>query len=364
MISSLKAFYYRYQKFLPALYFVIGFTWDSLTLQRIDHFYTRFVLTSYIVWLMVALYIFNLAKDGRWKNTVLEKAEPFMLFAVQFFFGSSLSAYIIFFFRSVSFTRTMIFLILLAFLYIANELFKHRMTNKYLQFGAFFFVSFTYFEFNIPVFTGTMNVSTFIVSGIISLALTLFFVSVVYWRSPSTRREVTLWKLVLLIVSIYSAINVCYFLNLIPPVPMALKKGLIAYHVEKDQNSYRVTYDPDKTVKFWRNYNHQIDYASSDTIFAYTSIFAPTDLKKSVAHRWMWYNPDTKDWETSDVISYKVTGGRGKGYRGFTFKTNLHPGQWKVEVITKDGLILGTMNFKITKDSSSAHDHLIHKKFG
>jgi hypothetical protein len=364
MISSLKAFYYRYKKLLPALYFVIGFTWDSLTLQRIDHFYTRFVLTSYIVWLMVALYIFNLAKDGRWKNTILEKAEPFMLFAVQFFFGSSLSAYIIFFFRSVSFTRTMIFLVLLGFLYIANELFKHRMTNKYLQFGAFFFVSFTYFEFNIPVFTGVMDVFIFIVSGIIALGLTLCFAAIIYWKSPSARREITLWKLILLIACIYSAINVCYFLNLIPPVPLALKQGIIAHRVKKTNGAYLVTYDPDKTYKFWRTYNHQIEYAPGDTIYAYTSIFAPTDLKKAVAHRWMWYNPNSKDWETSDVIGYKVTGGRGAGYRGFTFKTNLHPGWWKIDVITRDGLILGTMKFRLIKDSSLVHNnHLVQKVF-
>jgi hypothetical protein len=363
MLSKLKALYYRYEKWLPALYFVIGFTWDSLTLQRIDHFYTTFVLTSYIIWLMVALYIFNLAKDGRWKNTFLEKAEPYTLFAVQFFFGSSLSAYIIFFFRSVSFTKTLIFLGILVFMYIANELLKHHYTNKYMQFGAFFFVSFTYFEFNIPVFTGTMSVFIFMASGIVALALTLCFTTIIYWKSPSTRREVTPWKLFLLIVCIYSTINVCYFLNVIPPVPMALKQGLIAYHVEKNHGSYLVTYDPDKTYKFWRTYNHHVDYMPDDTIFAYTSIFAPTDLKKSVAHRWMWYNPNKHDWKTSDIIGYKVTGGRGNGYRGFTYKTNLHPGRWKIEVITKDGLILGTMKFTLKKDSVFDRSHLKQKVF-
>lgn len=133
--------------------------------------------------------------------------------------------------------------------------------------------------------------------------------------------------------------------------------------MQKENGTYLVTYDPDKTYKFWRTYNHYVKYKPGDTIFAFTSIFAPTDLKKAVAHRWMWYNPNNHRWETSDVISYKVTGGRGKGYRGYTYKTNLHPGKWKVEVITKGGSILGTMKFTLKEDPDWSNNHLIQKKF-
>jgi hypothetical protein len=143
---------------------------------------------------------------------------------------------------------------------------------------------------------------------------------------------------------------------------MALKSGIMAYDVQKTGSGYLVTYDPDKSYKIWRNYNHQIFYAPGDTIFAYTSIFAPTALKESVAHRWMWYNSGTGEWETSDIITYNVTGGRDGGYRGYTYKTKLHPGQWEVDVITKRGLILGTMNFILKKDTVD-RKLLAHKKF-
>ncbi|HYW35783.1 MAG TPA: DUF2914 domain-containing protein [Balneolaceae bacterium] len=363
MFAHLKALYYRYKKILPAFYFVIGFIWDSLTLQRIDHFYSNFVLSSYIIWLMVSLYIFNLSADGRWKNTFVEKFEPYALFAVQFFFGSSVSAYIIFFFRSVSISKTMVFLILLVFLYIANELFKHRISNKYLQFGAFFFITFIYFEFTIPVFTGTMSTFIFIVAGCVALGLTLFFVNVIYWKSPSTRREISLSKLLAVIICLYVFINTCYYFNIIPPVPLALKTGIVAYNVQKKQNTYIVTYDPDRTYKFWRKYNPTVAYSPGDTIFAYTSIFAPTDLEESVANRWEWYNPRTHRWKTSDTIKYKVTGGRGRGYRGYTYKTNLHYGHWKIDVITDEGLILGTLKFTLKRKASAHENQLIHKKF-
>src|SRR5699024_2456095 len=146
---------------------------------------------------------------------------------------------------------------------------------KYLQFGAFFFVTFTYFEFIIPVFTGQMSTFIFIIAGFLALGLVLIFVTVIYHKSHSTRREISLTKLSGLIISLYIFINACYYFNFIPPVPLALKSGLIAYNVEKINNNYQVTYDPDKTYKFWRNYNHNVVYARGDTIYAYTSIFAP-----------------------------------------------------------------------------------------
>jgi hypothetical protein len=232
-----------------------------------------------------------------------------------------------------------------------------------MQFGAFFFLSFTYFEVILPVFTGVMSTFIFIIAGFIALALTLVFVSVIYRKSHSTRRQVSLAKLSGLIICLYLGINTCYYFNFIPPVPLALKSGLIAYNVQKTDGAYLVMYDPDKAYKFWRNYNYEVTYSPGDTIFAYTSIFSPTDLNIDVADRWMWYDPKSEKWKTSDIIGYNVTGGRGGGYRGFTYKTNLHPGRWKIEVVTKNGRIIGTMGFNLNQGPRFNHNRLKRKKF-
>lgn len=363
MFTKLRAFLNRHEKYAAVLYFTLGFIWDWVTLERIDHFYSNFVLSGHLICLMMSLYIYNLADDGRWKDTFLEKYESYSSLAIQFFLGALVSAYIVFFFRSVSFGRTMVFLLLLVFLYIANEMFKHRISNKYLQFGAFFFVSFTYFEFIIPVFIGKMSTFIFIISGFVALGLTLLFIFYVYRKSPSTREEVNLGKLSSIIVGIYIMINAFYYLNMIPPVPLALESGLMAYDIDKKDDSYWLTYDKDKTYKFWRSYNHEMVYMPGDSIFAYTSIFAPTNLDKKVAHRWKWLNTETGQWEVSDEIEYEVKGGRDGGYRGYTYKTNLHPGEWEIDVITKEGLILGTMEFELEQDSTFTKDRLVYKEF-
>lgn len=363
MVSTLKAFYERHEKTALILFFVGGFIWDSLTLQRIDHLYSNFILFTYLICLMISLYIFNLTDDGRWENTFLEDYEEYAPLAVQFFLGGLCSAYVVFFFRSVSLTKTVVFFILLVFLMISNELFKHRISNKYLQFGAFYFISFTFFAFITPVLVGTMNTLIFIISGIIALVITLFFISFIYRKSPSTRREISIKKISTIIVGIYLTINVMYYFNMIPPVPLSLKSGLVAYNVEKQNGRYLVTYDPDKTYKFWKVFNHDLTNAPGDTIFAFTSIFAPTDLNKAVAHRWKWLNPETDTWNISDVIEYEIIGGRDGGYRGYTYKTNIRPGQWEIDVITEEGLILGSLDFEISGSKTRPANELVVKEF-
>ncbi len=363
MSSAFRNFYNRHTKYLPLLFFIGGFIWDTLTLGRIDRLYSNLLLLGYLVLLTISLYVHNLADDGKWKDTFLERYTEFSPLAIQFLLGGLSSAYVIFYFRSVSYTKTMVFFLLLVVLLVSNEFLKHRISNKYLQFGAYFFVNFTFFTFFIPVVSGVMSTFTFLLAGIIALGMTLIFVSYIYWKSPSTRKEVGLKRLSALIVGIYLLINIFYYFNLIPPVPMALEEGIIAYNIEKTDNSYLVTYDSDEFYKFWETFNNEVSYKPGDTLFVFTSVFAPTDLEKDILLRWKWLDPETGNWVVTDEIGYEVTGGRADGYRGYAYKTNLKPGEWEIEVMTEYGRILGTIEFSLYIDSTITTGYLTTTRF-
>src|SRR5690606_34270436 len=98
---------------------------------------------------------------------------------------------------------------------------------------------------------------------------------------------------------------------------------------------------------FWRKHHTTFHRLADQRVYVFTSVFAPTNLKKSVFHRWKRYNSQTGSWEIIDDIGFKVTGGRDTGYRGYTFKKNLTEGKWKVHIITEEGLILGVVDFVI-----------------
>jgi len=92
-------------------------------------------------------------------------------------------------------------------------------------------------------------------------------------------------------------------------------------------------------------------------------VFAPTDFKKSIIHRWKWYNQDISEWELVEDIGYDITGGRDNGYRGYTYKNKVKRGEWKVEVITNEELVLGVVNFEIIIDSSLKPKGLKKRKY-
>jgi hypothetical protein len=353
----------RHQKFAPVLFFIGGFIFDTLTLGRIDRTYDTVVLCLHMTSLSLMLYLFNMAEDDNWVSRFLGKYAAYIPLAIQFSFGGLSSAFVIYFFRSVSMSKTISFFILLILLLFANELLKKRISNKYLLFGVYFFISFTFFAFMIPMLIKEMNTFIFFISGLLSLSSVLLLVFICYSSSPSTKAEVSLKKLIGLILSIYAGFNVFYYFNLIPPVPLAMETGLVAHSIQKNNNNYIVTYERDDWYVFWRPHHINFHRQADESVYVFTSIFAPTDLNKSIFHRWQWYNPSTQSWEVTEDIGFEVTGGRDRGFRGYTYKKNIREGLWKVEVMTEEELVIGIVDFEIINTSESPENKLVEKSF-
>ena len=361
--SAVGRFVIRNQKNVPILFFMGGFIFDTLTLGRIDRVYDTVVLCSHMTLLSITLYLYNTVDEDKWEGTFIRRYSEYFPLLIQFFFGALSSAFVIYFFRSVSMSKTMFFFILLVLLLFANEFLKKKISNKYLQFSIYYFISFTFFAFMIPTLIREMNTFIFIISGLVSLGSTLALIRFIYSSSAGTRAEISLKKLITLILFIYIAINVFYAFNLIPPVPLAMDTGLVAHDVRKENNEYIVTYEKKPWYVFWRKYDTNFHRQADQRVYVFTSIFAPTDLKKSIFHRWKWFNPDTGKWEVTDKISFKVTGGRDRGFRGYTHKNNLKEGQWKVDVITEEELVLGVVDFVIKNTAEPPEEGMVRKSF-
>ena len=361
--SAMRRFIRCHEKHAPILFFIGGFIFDTLTLGRIDRLYDLIVLSTHMTLLTITLYLFNLMDDGKFKSTFLERYKEYFPLVIQFFFGGLSSAYVIYFSRSVSLSKTASFFIILLALLFANEFLKKRISNKYLQFSVYFFINFIFFTFMIPVFIKEMNTYIFIISGLISLACALTLILVIYYKSPSTRKEIRLPKLIGFVLAIYILINTFYILKIIPPVPLALEHGIVAHNIKLEGTKYIVTHERDNSYVFWRDHRIEFIYRPNDKVYVFTSIFAPTDLKKSIIHRWKWYNPETDTWEIIEDIGYDITGGRDAGYRGYTYKSNVKTGQWRVDVITEEELVLGVVDFKIVINPHLKLKRLVKRTF-
>jgi len=346
--------YKRYERFAPALSFMAGFTWDSLTIKRIDLWLDNIILMAYILLLGSTILLVNLISEGRIKNPFILKYQEWYPLAIQFFMGGLFSAYVVLYFQSASITKNWIFLGLLVLVLVGNEFIRDRLTNLKLQFILYFFAVFSFFIFFIPVLLGRMNIYIFILSGFLSLAFILTFLYTVYRKIEGLSIR-NFRNLSMILGGFFLLLNLLYVFNWIPPVPLSLKEGGIYHHVSRQGDDYRLKYEKGSWYYFWKESDHDFHYQEGDTVFCFASVFAPTRLNKRIYHHWQYYSEGEGEWKTTDRMNYEIKGGRDGGYRGYTYKRNLQPGKWRVNVETDGGRILGRIPFTLVTQGKHSH---------
>ena len=64
---------------------------------------------------------------------------------------------------------------------------------------------------------------------------------------------------------------------------------------------------------------------------------------------------------TSTRITVPIRGGREDGYRLYSMKYNVFAGDWRVNVETLDGRVIGRVNFKIVDSDTPATTTVSYK---
>lgn len=348
LVQKSIRFYSRYHKYTPIVFFFSGFSWDSLTLTRIDRLSDNFILLAYLILLGLMIFLVNLLDQNLVQNPFVIRYKEWYPLGIQFFLGGLFSSYVVFYFQSASFTKTFLFLGILVLLLIANEFLEKRLTNLYLQTSLYFLSSFSFFIFFIPVIIKKMFTFTFIIGGLLSLVMTiglLFFI-----QKKSENKDFTKFrKAAILVGTLYALLNIFYAQNWIPPVPLSLKNGAIYHHVSRQGEFYKIKFQQPEWYQIWKNSDDPFYYSEGDTVYCFTAIFAPTALQKNIYHVWQQYYSNKNEWVTTDRLGFEITGGREGGYRGYTFKRNVSPGKWRVDLVTEEELIIGRINFTIKK---------------
>jgi hypothetical protein len=136
-----------------------------------------------------------------------------------------------------------------------------------------------------------------------------------------------------------------YLFRLIPPVPLSIPFIGVYHGVERTEAGYRLTHEPASWL-FWRRGDQRFKAQPGDRIYVFFRIFSPARFSDQVTMRWYW-KPERRRWELQDSIPIDIVGGRAQGFRGYGFKSNYQPGDWKVEVETTDGREIGRIYFVV-----------------
>jgi hypothetical protein len=346
--------------FLPVLFFLSGVTYDTVTLTRIDRLQDNLILLVYL--LLLGTLIVLTGRLGVELSIDRERAaalspltrwawrmKPYYPMAIQFLLGSLFSAYAIFYSRSASLTGTAIFFALLITLLIVNEFLRNRLSSLRLLVSLYAVVCFAFFTFFLPVMTGYMNVFVFLAGAGLSVGVVLRVVELIYRDNPD-RSKTEAIGVTAPAVALIGLLIGFYFLNWIPPVPLSLKYGGIYHEVKRTGERFELSFDK-KWYQVWKRSDST--FPADEPIYCFTAVFAPVDLDTTVYHHWYFRANDSRPFAHADKIPIKISGGRVGGYRAYTFKQRLNPGDWRVDVETEDGRIIGRVSVEVERQDDA-----------
>src|SRR3989344_6566683 len=335
-IRHLVHWYEQYERRISAASLVTGFVVDSLTLQRIDALRENFWIAGNLIVAAVCIAVLNRGGAGGRKHFWFSNG-------LQFAFGALLGSIFVFYFRSATVSAAWPFLLVLLFAIVGNEIYQKRYQRIAFQLSFLYFSLFSFSIFLVPLLVGQIGPEVFLLSGLVSV----FFIWIYLSLLKSLAKERFLEErtgIKFFITAIFIGVNILYFTNLIPPIPLSMKDAGIYHSVSRAGTDYLVT---EEKRPFWRFFDRDnIRWIPGEKLIAYTAIFAPGSLDTDIVHSWQYKN-ERGEWGTATRTPLHLSGGRSGGFRTYSGKENFTPGEWRLDVETSHGQLIGRVKFEI-----------------
>jgi hypothetical protein len=344
-MKRLFAFIARHERSLSAASMVGGFVFDNYAFRRIDLPNTQAVFIGYLSVAAVSMLIMHVLAERVANGKEWPRWRAILPFATQFALGGLWSAFLVFYSRSAVLTASWPFLMVLAAIFLGNEIFKHYHARLAFAAVLFFFALFSYAIVTVPLVTHSVGVLNFLLAGGVALLIFLMLMRVVAGLGPQEWRASRV-QVGIGTVLVYALINIFYFAGVLPPLPIALSAGGVYHYVGKQSTTYKAIAEPQSwAVRFGAPAVMHVK--PGEPLYVYSAVFAPVKLNTKVQHRWQRYDTARHGWRTISTVTYVINGGRDGGYRGYTLSHKITPGQWRVDVDLPNGHIIGRIRFDV-----------------
>lgn len=353
MLKKAREFKERYQKWIMPGALILGFVVDTITLNQIDQKLDNAILLIHLLIVATCISLLTTKKTVFGDKIGIDKKERFITTLMLFSFGGLFSGFLIFYTRSGSLISSWPFVVALLALMLGTEMKRHYYSKIVFQITILFIALLAHMAFLLPLIFNRIGVSIFIISSLVAFFLAYIFMRFLrvlnrkklsfYWRGIITR--------LLVVFVIFHAL---YFTNIIPPIPLSLKYKAVYYEVEKTSNfTYTAYYEKTPWWNIVRKRSRDVQWQRGDDIFVFTQIFAPAKLNTEIYHVWEYRKNENHKWKETDRIRIPISGGRKDGFRGFSNKTNLTGGEWRVKISTGRNQMLGNIKFTITESDTT-----------
>lgn len=357
-MQEISRYWHQTERYHTLIFFVGGFLFDVFTLEEVDDLFT---LISQMIYLAVAVGLFLLHSEGQtlssflpqrsWVQKIVEWEEEIFHFTL----GALLNAFLLYFFKSSSFLNSLIIVSFLSILLWLNEFRPKFMKTDWVPALLVHTCILSFFVILTPTLWGRVGTLPYTVGVLIYLALMSMWLRF--------RRTQVLKRRQLLISSCLALFFMTLYLTRVfPPVPLSLKTIGIYHKIEKvtyDDKTRYMTFSSSPWWSFWNQTSTPFMARQNDAMYVFTRVFAPGGFSDTVYIEWWWRG--ARGWMRTDRIPLQITGGRREGFRGFAYKENYTPGDWRVVVSTEDGLEIGRTTFEVKKAPEGA-DFSLHSE--
>jgi hypothetical protein len=332
--------------------FVGGFLFDVVTLKRIDSWLDLGFQLAYLFFLALLLLGQHREAFGFSPRGFFGKAWAYNVEALHFFYGGLLSNYVVFYAKSATGSRPVVFFLLLVALLFLNEMPQIRRFGHRLRLGLYAFCVASFLIYFVPVIAGRMGDGIFAVS-MAGACLVLWWITEMLSRPvEEARRRRYQLALAWPAAAVLALLAVLYALRLVPPVPLSVKFQGVYHDMQKVDGAYVMKAEKPPFYLFWRRDSRPFRARPGDKACYVARIFAPTRFHHQVVIHWEQKDPATGRFLDRGKAPVSITGGREQGYRAYSFYENIPAGTWRAGVETEDGRAVGRLSFRVKEDKS------------
>ncbi len=352
MIKDLKekglAFYNLHETRIEIGFFLGGFAFDYLTTGAVDDLFMLIQQVFYLILIGAILSLEHLEEhkliEIKTGKKIWEYRKPILHFGL----GGILNIYSLFFLKSASVFNSIAFVVFLLVVIVANELPWVRKSGVNLRWALWVLCLFSFFSVISPLLLGFVGWIPFVITAVVTAACLYLHTR---WMMRYQKNFFELQRVfiepgaatILLFVLFYA-------FHLIPPVPLAAQDMGIYHNLEKKEGKFILSHEK-PWWRFWETGDQNFLYRAGDQIFFFANISSPAKFSDQVTIHWLV--KERFGWITSDKVPMQISGGRQKGFRGYSVKKNYQEGEWQVRLETTDGREIGRIYFEVTPDPST-----------
>jgi len=348
-LNKFSDFYKRFEKYISPIGLIYGFIFTSLTLTRVDMFIENFWIVVHLLIAGLGIMAMTLYENRADKKSVSDsdrqKFHFYLTLIIQFAFGGLFSTFFVFYMRSSSFSDSWLFVLMLLILLVGNELWKKHYERLAFQVSILFISLYLFWVFLLPVLFHRLGADLFVASGVLSLIIIFLFLFLLKKIAQEKFKD-SHNVLRASVTAILIIMNILYFGDIIPPIPLSLKEAGVYHQIIKTSSDYKAKSESSPWWNYFNRYPvfHEVAWG---TVYIFSSVFSPVNFGTKIIHQWQYYDEAKKEWIDSSKIVLPISGGREAGFRTYSAKQSVPPGLWRVKVMTPSGQTLGRINFRV-----------------